>query len=282
MKQIGILFKRSFSPVTIMVVPHENLKCLNLRIPAIGLLCFILFSTVGMTCLSFLAVSGVRNEAQRHSMAEKLAFYSEQFYRWDSTVTALNKVEKEFRQLFALESKDKVLENVDTSFSGSLDISNLVEELKTTTETVDGIKDYLRIEKDVYFSTPKGYPVLGDITSNYGQRKDPFSGERHFHSGVDISSSPGNPVRATADAIVSHSGWTPENGFLVVLEHGHGFSTFYAHNRRNVVTIGQKVKAGDVIAYVGSTGKSTGPHVHYEVWKDGKSVDPMQYIHRRS
>lgn len=282
MKQIRILFKRSLSPVTIMVVPHENLKCLNLRIPAIGLLCLTLLSTVGVAYLSLLAVSGVRNEAQRHSMAEKLAFYSEQFYRWDSTVTALNKVEKEFRQLFALESRDKVLENVDTSFSGSLDISNLVEQLKTTTETVDAIKDYLRMEKDLYLATPKGYPVPGDITSNYGQRKDPFDGEKHFHSGVDISSSPGNPIRATADAVVSHSGWTPENGFVVVLEHGHGFTTFYAHNKRNVAKVGQKVRAGDVIGYVGSTGKSTGPHVHYEVWKEGKSVDPLQYIHRRT
>lgn len=281
MKLTRILFKRAFTPVTIMVIPHEDLRSLNLRIPALGLFLLILFSTVGAGCLSLLAVNGLRGEAQRHSMAEKLAFYSEQFYRWDSTVTALKRVEQEFRRLFALNSRDKVLENVDTSYSGALDISNLAEELKTTTETVDGIKDYLRVEKDLYLATPKGYPVPGNITSNFGQRKDPFSGETHFHSGLDISSSPASPIRATADGVVRHSGWTQNNGFVIGLEHGHGYSTFYAHNQRNAVRVGQKVKAGDVIGYVGSTGKSTGPHVHYEVWKDGKSVDPLPYIHRR-
>ena len=131
MKMTRILLKRALTPVTIMVIPHEDLRPLNLKFPAIGLLCLILLSTVGGVCVSFLAVSGLRHETQRHSMAEKLAFYSEQFYQWDSTVTALKKVEKEFRQLFALNSRDKVLENVDTSFSGSLDIPNLVEQLKT-------------------------------------------------------------------------------------------------------------------------------------------------------
>jgi murein DD-endopeptidase MepM/ murein hydrolase activator NlpD len=157
-----------------------------------------------------------------------------------------------------------------------------VEQLKTTVETVDGIKDYLRIEKDVYLATPKGYPVSGDITSGYGERRDPFSGEMHFHSGLDISSSPGNPIRATADGVVSHSGCTQNSGFVIALEHGHGYSTFYAHNKRNNVRVGQRVKAGDVIGYVGSTGKSTGPHVHYEVWKDGKNVNPLQYLQRRT
>ena len=282
MKMTRILLKRALTPVTIMVIPHEDLRPLNLKFPAIGLLCLILLSAVGGVCVSFLAVSGLRHETQRHSMAEKLAFYSEQFYRWDSTVTALKKVEQEFRQLFALNSRDEVLENVDTSFSGSLDIPSLVEQLKKTIETVDGIKDYLRIEKDVYLATPRGFPVPGDLTSSYGERIDPFSGERHFHSGLDISSSPGNPIRATADGVVSHSGWTQDSGFVIVLEHGLGYSTIYAHNRKNAVRVGQKVKAGDVIGYVGSTGKSTGPHVHYEVWKDGKNVNPLQYIHRRT
>ncbi len=107
-------------------------------------------------------------------------------------------------------------------------------------------------------------------------------GENEFHSGIDISTNPGNPVRATADGIVSFSGWSGGSGNLVGLEHGHGFSTFYAHNRINAVKVGQKVHRGDVISYVGSTGNSTGPHVHYEIWKDGRHVNPQKYVEGKS
>ena len=89
---------------------------------------------------------------------------------------------------------------------------------------------------------------------------------------------PGSPVMATADGIISYAGWSGASGNLVVIEHGFGYSTGYAHNKKILVSIGQKVKRGDVVAYVGSTGRSTGPHVHYEVWIDRKPVNPKTYI----
>ena len=113
-------------------------------------------------------------------------------------------------------------------------------------------------------------------------RENPTTGADDFHSGIDLSISPGTPVRATADGIVSYSGWHGGNGNLVVLEHGHGFSTFYAHNKTTNVKIGQKVKRGDIISYSGSTGNSTGPHVHYEIWKDGKPLNPTGYLKGRA
>ncbi len=103
-----------------------------------------------------------------------------------------------------------------------------------------------------------------------------------FHSGLDISANPGDAIRATADGVVSHSAWSQNSGFVVVLEHGCGYSTIYARGNSNAVKAGQKVKAGDIVAYAGSTGKSTGPHVHYEVWKDGKNVKPQEYLRRRT
>jgi murein DD-endopeptidase MepM/ murein hydrolase activator NlpD len=282
MRSIRILFKKAFTPVTIMVIPHDDLGALNLKVPVAGLLVSILLATVGGGYLLCLAVNGLEYKAQNCAMAEKVNFYSEQFGQWDSTATALKKVESEFRQLFSLKSREEVLENVDTSFVGSLEIPDLVLELKKTSETVDGIKDYLRVQKDIYVATPRGYPVSGDITSGYGKRVDPLSGETVFHSGIDISCSPGSPIRATAEGVVGHSGWTQKSGFVVVLEHGCGFSTVYAHNKTNTVKAGLIVKRGDIIGYVGSTGKSTGPHVHYEVWKDGKNVDAQQYLPRRT
>jgi murein DD-endopeptidase MepM/ murein hydrolase activator NlpD len=278
MKIIRMWLKKAFTSVTIMVIPHDNLRALNLKVPAAGLIIVLLLAVIGAGYTLGLAVSGLEYKTQHHAMAEKMNFYSGQFYQWASTMIALKEVEREFRQLFSFKTKEEVLENVNTSFAGSLEIPDLIKELKKTVETVDEIKDYLRIQKDIYVATPRGYPVAGNVTSPFGKRIDPLTGEIAFHSGIDISSSLGSPIQATADGVVSHSGWTQKSGYVVVLEHGCGYSTVYAHNKTNAVKVGQTVKRGDIIGYVGSTGKSTGPHVHYEVWKDGKSVDAQRYV----
>jgi murein DD-endopeptidase MepM/ murein hydrolase activator NlpD len=213
---------------------------------------------------------------------EKVDFYTHKFSEWNSTMNALRQTEKDFRKIFAFKSKDKVLDMMDTSYSGDIDVDHLMGELQKTVERVDEIKDYLRIQKDVYLATPKGYPVEGDISSPYGKRLSPFSEEQTFHSGVDISAPPGTPIRATADGVVVYSAWTPYSGFLVVVEHGCGFSTVYAHNKKNVVKVTQRVRRGDIVGLVGSTGKSTGPHVHYEIWERGKRVNPGKFLQERS
>lgn len=279
---IRIWLKKAFSSVTIMVIPHEGPRTLNLKLPVAAILVSILLSGVGAAYVVCLAVSGLDYKAQHDAMAEKLKYYSEQFSQWDSTVTSLKSIEQEFRHLFSLKSKEEVLENADISFAGSLEIPDLVKELRKTVDTVDEIKDYLRAQKNIYLATPRGYPVPGKISSRFGRRRDPLNGNMAFHSGVDIPSKFGTPIRATADGVVSYSGWTQKSGHVVVIEHGCGFTTIYAHNKANTVKVGQKLKRGDIIGYLGSTGKSTGPHVHYEVWKDGRSVNPQKYMHGRT
>jgi len=126
--------------------------------------------------------------------------------------------------------------------------------------------------------TPSLWPVVGHLTAGFGERLDPFSGEGAFHTGVDISSQYGTAVRATADGMVigaeEHVGY----GRLVVLDHGFGVTTFYGHLSAFNVTPGQRVNRGDVIGYVGVSGRSTGPHVHYEVRINGAPVNPMRYL----
>jgi len=282
MKKFRVLLRRAFTSVTIMVIPHDSLKAINLKIPLAGLIVTILLAVLGGAFTLGLAVNGLEYKAQNNEMAEKVRFYSGQFSQWESTMAGLRVVESRFRRLFSLETKEEVLENVDTAAVGSLGMHDQILELRKTIETVDEIRDYLRVQKDLYTSTPKGYPAEGEITSEYGRRVDPFSGEEAFHTGIDISCASKTPIRATADGMVSHSGWLEGNGNVVILEHGCGFSTVYAHNSKNTVKVGQKVKRGDIIGYVGSTGKSTGPHVHYEVWKDGKTVDAQKYLPRKS
>jgi len=99
-----------------------------------------------------------------------------------------------------------------------------------------------------------------------------------MHTGIDITMPRGTALHATADGVVSFADRSGGNGNIVVIEHGHGLSTVYAHNTRNSVKAGQTVKRGEVIAYSGSTGVSTGPHVHYEVWRNGQSVNPAPFL----
>ena len=278
MDRIRYLLRKALTPVTIMVIPHENLKPLNLKVPFFGILLTLLFLTVGVIQTYRLVVNGLKYPF----LMERVDFYTQKFSEWNSTVTALKETERDFRNIFSLKHKDKILDTMNTSYSGDVDIENLMGEIQKASERVDEIKDYLRIQKDLYMATPKGFPVEGDISSPYGRRDNPFGGERTFHSGVDISGPPGTPIRATADGVVSYSGWTQYSGYVVLIEHGCGFSTAYAHNKSNTVKVGQRVKRGEIISYIGSSGKSTGPHVHYGVWEKGKSVNPSKFLQGRS
>ena len=103
-----------------------------------------------------------------------------------------------------------------------------------------------------------------------------------MHTGIDITVPVGTPLHATADGVVSFADRSGGSGNIVVIEHGHGLSSVYAHNSKNKVLAGQTVKRGDIIAYSGSTGISTGPHVHYEVWRNGQSVNPAPFLESKS
>lgn len=117
-------------------------------------------------------------------------------------------------------------------------------------------------------------PVQGELTSGFGWRRDPFTGQRAWHSGVDIAAPEGSPVRACADGVVAFAGGRGGYGTMVELRHADGTVSIYGHNKANGVVEGQSVKAGQVIAQVGQTGRATGPHVHFEIRRDGVAVDP--------
>jgi murein DD-endopeptidase MepM/ murein hydrolase activator NlpD len=126
---------------------------------------------------------------------------------------------------------------------------------------------------------PKGYPVTtGYIGSGYGARTDPINGSVEHHMGLDFDAPVGSAIRAVADGVVSWSGERTGYGNVVEVDHGNGYMTRYAHNRKNLVRVGQRVHAGEEIAYVGETGRATGPHCHFEVWLHGKPVNPLSYV----
>ncbi len=128
---------------------------------------------------------------------------------------------------------------------------------------------------------PGGRPVeAGYISSLYGQRTDPFDGNQANHQGIDFAAAPGTQVLAVADGIVSHTGLDGGYGRMIEITHGNGYVTRYAHNAKILVTPGQTVKRGDPVALMGSTGRSTGPHVHFEVLRDGRPMNPLSFVRR--
>jgi murein DD-endopeptidase MepM/ murein hydrolase activator NlpD len=133
-------------------------------------------------------------------------------------------------------------------------------------------------QKTLLSSIPSIVPVDGWITSGFGFRKSPFTGESVYHRGMDVAAPVGAPIHAPADGVVVFSGRKDGFGNFVMIAHGYGVVTGYGHNAQNFVTSGQVVKRGEQVAAVGQTGRTTGPHVHYEIWVNGKPVDPKRFI----
>ncbi|HSL23614.1 MAG TPA: M23 family metallopeptidase [Vicinamibacterales bacterium] len=130
-------------------------------------------------------------------------------------------------------------------------------------------------------ATPSIWPVTGWLSSSFGRRRDPFNGIFAFHDGIDIVAGRGEPVLATADGLVASSGYAGDYGNRVVITHAFGLETRYGHLSKSAVQPGQNVRRGDVIGYIGSTGRSTSPHLHYEVWLNSRLVNPLRLLSTR-
>lgn len=158
------------------------------------------------------------------------------------------------------------------------ELSRQIENREQQLETLDALLVNRRLKEDIFVA---GRPVeKGWMSSRYGRRTDPFSGKVAWHAGVDFAGKEGSNIIAVASGIVTWSGDRQGYGKMIEVSHGNGFSTRYAHNKDNSVEVGDVVKKGQVIALMGSSGRSTGPHVHFEVYKNGRAVDPASYIHR--
>jgi murein DD-endopeptidase MepM/ murein hydrolase activator NlpD len=127
---------------------------------------------------------------------------------------------------------------------------------------------------------PGGWPVNGRLMAGYGERSDPFSGEGAMHTGVDIAAPMGTPVHAAADGIVIHAGWNGGYGRCVIVDHGNNYQTWYAHLSRMDVIEGEEIRQGEVLGAVGTTGRSTGAHLHYEVRIGSTPVNPYRFLAR--
>jgi murein DD-endopeptidase MepM/ murein hydrolase activator NlpD len=164
-------------------------------------------------------------------------------------------------------------------FSASLSAFNMMKVGSLVASYPSTSSPFIREAAYEDSATPSIWPLRGTITAGFGQRMDPFTGEGAFHTGIDLAAPFGSPVRAAGDGIVLHAGPDSSYGNEALIDHGYGLTTKYCHLRTLNVVVGQEVSRGQIIGSVGMTGRTTGPHLHYEVLVDGTPVNPVNYLH---
>lgn len=172
-----------------------------------------------------------------------------------------------------------VTEEPETDFEKSVDEFSYLERNATAVAlSSSGLRFLPAAQMSSLGIVPSIWPVVGEITGHFGERLDPFSGEGAFHAGMDIASHYGDEVRASANGIVVEVGRRAGYGRLVIIDHGFGVSTWYGHLSNFNTQIGMHVKRGDIVGYEGASGRSTGPHLHYEVRIYNTPVNPWRYL----
>ena len=180
----------------------------------------------------------------------------------------------------ALLDPKKTLTKVDRELVRAMhrSLDNLNSDINSSKEDKTGLQEFLENQKMLLASTPSIRPTKGWLSSRFGYRISPFTGKKEFHKGLDISTRMGAPIVASADGTVSFTGWDRGYGRVVVIKHGYGLKTKYAHLKKSLVKKGQYVKRGETIGLVGNSGRTTGSHLHYEVHLNGVPVNPLRYV----
>jgi len=242
-------------------------------------------------------------ELRRASKIRKIqvAKFAQQVKSFESEMTRLERFEKKLRVITALEDSPRAVSknwgvggsyglsshSLTTSLANearsltdklSNNLEHLTTQAKIQTISFQELDDFFKNQKSLLSATPSVWPTRGWVTSSFGFRKSPFTGLRERHEGWDIGARTGAAIRATADGLVVVAGREHGYGKMLEIDHGYGLVTRYGHNSKNLAKVGSRVKRGQIIALVGNTGRSTGPHLHYEVLLNGVPMNPKNYI----
>jgi murein DD-endopeptidase MepM/ murein hydrolase activator NlpD len=270
----------------------------KISIPLHYLYVFVIGAAIGFLSLTGIASSYTRMlvkvshynqlRIEKEQLKDRYSRLEEVAKERDVQVASLGSIASEVSALYGLKSQPTLVtasekEIQDSDVKSSLDQLTALRTSALTGAASVGISlgmtknattaDWYRAN-----SSPNLWPVEGPITGSFGERIDPFNGEGAFHSGVDISSAYGHPIIAPADGVVTFADFMGGYGKALMLDHGHGISTRYGHLSGFAVTLGQHIHRGDVIGYVGLSGRSTGPHLHYEVRINDTPVNPYKYL----
>jgi murein DD-endopeptidase MepM/ murein hydrolase activator NlpD len=276
-------------PYFIVVLAHS----LHGRLRRVHIPYQFVYIVLALALIGSVSLFGILSSYVRMSL--KVASYNNLRQEFETLRSRYERLEKESRQkgaqmasLQLLASEVSVAYGIKRSMEGPSDIAHEGRLVPTVSETLEqynflksaNLSRYSRRTSPLFQSDmlPSIWPVDGRLMSYFGRRSDPFSGEGAFHAGIDISVPTGTPVHATADGTIISAEWAGEYGRMVVIDHGNGVQTYYAHMSRLEAIAGQWVHRGEIIGRSGSSGRATGAHVHYEVRRAGTPVNPSQFL----
>jgi len=293
----------------ILIFGHKTSKTRHLRIRKKTfkiisyLLAFFLLSTTFFFCdyiqirKKTFELSRLRQETE--TQRSQIQFFSARIEDLERQLSKLKEFDKRIRIIANLEKGQETTplvgmggpspSDIREKLKGEKDEGGLVQQMKTDVDRLKSeatsqeeslleLEKLLQTKKEMLVHTPSIWPVMGWVTSGFGFRTNPFTGLTQMHEGIDISNRSGTLVIAPADGIISGIGNDWAHGKVLILSHGFGMITRYSHLNKVLVRVGQKVKRGEKIAEVGMSGRTTGPHLHYEVRLNGIPVNPMRYI----
>lgn len=228
-----------------------------------------------------------QNDRELQALTTRLADLQARLMRLDAlgerlvSISAITSDEFDFSVQPAVGGPEAGLSEVSQTPDVSQMLKNLAERIDSREQQLEVLSGLLNANKTYADTFVAGSPVdMGWLSSRYGQRADPFTGRLAWHAGLDFAGKQGSNIKAVASGVVTWASDRHGYGNLVEINHGNGYKTRYAHCATIKVQVGDVVRKGDVVALMGSTGRSTGAHVHFEVYKNGRTVDPASYIHR--
>lgn len=260
---------------------HISHRIIYGSLSALGLLLLVLFGVAGSYARMAWKVSNYNSLQHEAEVLRE---------RYENLQVKVKQTNEQLASLQLLAEEVSTAYGVRKQLAGSPDLVAEAPLVPTMHETLEEFS-YLRTtnlarrQRNIFSDLnvnvlPSVWPVNGKLEGGYGKREDPFSGEGAMHTGVDISAPMGTPVRASADGVVLHAGWNGGYGKCVIVDHGHGYQTWYGHLSRMDVIEGQEIRQGEVLGAVGRTGHATGPHLHYEVRLGSTPVNPYRFLAR--
>lgn len=283
---------------TLIIIPATggSPRRLRLKPGVMGLVCALFCVAVGLSIFftyGYFARDIEREEMQRLQaenslQRQRLARLTSDLQVAQQEMYGLAEEEARLRQLAGLKPQVNDLPvavggfpEVDLLADGdplAQQIHQLRLDIKLRRQSQENVHSLLNDRASQSRATPHGWPTRGWLSSYYGMRKDPYSGQRAMHEGLDIAAYTGTPIHATADGVVSRVDYLPNFGKLITLDHGYGYQTHFAHLSKILVKRGEQIKRGDRIALVGNTGRSTGSHLHYELRLNGVPINPRKFL----
>ncbi|NMA55441.1 MAG: M23 family metallopeptidase [Firmicutes bacterium] len=286
---------------TLLLVPHSGRLSKHMRLPTWLLKAAALSLVLFLGGLSWLGYDYFRLRANEQELArlkivtrkqaQQIESLAEEAAQVQERLLEVDELDAEVRALVGLPSRSDPARarGAAARSQGGSGRTPAVEDIQTTLKTagecidpckklLQGLKEEVEQEQRRLAHVPSGRPVQGTVTSPFGVRRSPWGRGTEYHEGIDIAAPSGTAIKATGAGTVIFSGWRGGYGYVIEIDHGYGYKTVYAHNSKNKVSRGSSVRRGDIIAYVGSTGWSTGPHVHYEVIYQGVKKNPANYF----